>query len=85
MGDVLELCEVSLNYSLVGGRVRFRFQAGLQIRYFGKIGSFPRLVSGAESRSLLKEKKYPPRKSFGLKNSFRIALFVKRLFVSFIK
>jgi hypothetical protein len=34
MGDVLELCEVSLNYSLVGGRVRFRFQAGLQIRYF---------------------------------------------------
>jgi nuclear pore complex protein Nup160 len=26
MGDVLELCEVSLNYNLVGGRVRFRFQ-----------------------------------------------------------
>ena len=26
MGDVLELCEVSLNYSRGGGRVRFRFQ-----------------------------------------------------------
>jgi hypothetical protein len=40
MGDVLELCEVSLNYSLVGGRFRFRFQAGLQIRYFLKNPEF---------------------------------------------
>jgi hypothetical protein len=52
MGDVLELCEVSLNYSLVGGRVRFRFQAGLQIRYFlGKSGVF--YASYLEQNSVL--------------------------------